>query len=139
MSETESAARRGDAKDAEIARLQVVLAQLDEERDRLVAEVDRQAETIALLRRGEAQTRQTVSSAEGAATFAQREIIRLSETLDGKGSEIVSLRRQLEAEKARAAEAASVTMATRQELVAAAEDLSSMTRENQVRCVHFIV
>lgn len=122
----------GDPKDAEIARLHSVIASLDEERDRLTADIDRKSEAIALMRKGESKTLQTVSAAEGAATFAQREILRLSEALDGKSSEITSLRRQLEEEKSRAKEATTITVATRQELVAAAEDLSAMTRENQV-------
>lgn len=47
----ELAALAGDAKDAEIARLHGVIAQLDEDRDRLAGEVDRASEALALMRK----------------------------------------------------------------------------------------
>lgn len=121
-----------DPRDREITRLHTVIAHLDEERDRLVAEIDRQSEALALMRRGDASSQQALASAEGAAAFSQREIVRLSDVIEGKDKEIASLRRQVEAEKARAGDACYVTTATRQELAAAAEDLASLTKENQV-------
>ncbi len=125
-------AQRADEKDVEIARLHRVIADLDEERDRLTGELDKSAETIALLRQGEASQRQSVSKVEASATFAQKEVLRLVGLLDGRDREIVSLKRQLEAEAARNREASDIAMAARHELVCAAEDLAAMTRENQV-------
>ena len=124
--------QREETKDAEIARLRRVIADLDEERDRLTSDLDKSAETIVLLRQGDATHRQQLSKSEGAAAFAQKEVLRLSGLLDGRDKEIASLKRQLEAEAVKNREASDVATAARHELVCAAEDLALMTRENQV-------
>jgi hypothetical protein len=95
--------------------------------------VDKQAELIASMRSHEQASRQSMTTLSGSAAFAQREVVRLAEALDARDREIASLKRQLEVEQARSREVSEVAMAARQELVAAADDLSAMTRENQVR------
>ena len=125
-------AGRADAKDKEVVRLAGVVASLDEERDRLTAELDEQAEAIEELRRTNAGLRSDVSKAEEAVRFSQREVIRLSQAIDGRDRQIDSLRHQLDDAKARAVQSDRRTEGVQRELSAAAEDIMAMTRENQV-------
>ena len=154
-------------REEEVLGLQRALAKLDEERDILQRELDRQSEELATVRTRDDALRSELERAGTAYSELQRALDDHRRALASREQEVrrvvgrllatrcmspfravdltspvcvwlcawgqvEALTGQLEAAQAQAAEALDSSTATQQEVAAAAADLASMTRENQV-------
>lgn len=127
----ESQRRTLDSKESEIARLRNALNRLDGEGEALNEQLDNQAETIAELKRNNDSLGRQVSVARAEAESLRSEGTKLASTLSVRERELAGVRMQLEDQRKLAIEAVAGRDTARAEFANAAEDLTTMTRENQ--------
>ena len=130
--DAQAAQAAADAREAEVLQLQRALSRLDEERDVLQRELDRACEDVVAEQETAAELRQQLEAAGQAYEELKRALGDHRVALERREAEVTTLTSQLETSQARAAEALQASTVAQKEVSAAATDLASMTRENQV-------
>ena len=127
----ESQRRTLDSKENEITRLRNALTRLDGEGEALNEQLDSQAEKISELKRNNDSLGRQISVARAEAESLRSESNKLASTLSVRERELAGVRAQLEEQRKLSIEAVAARDTARAEFANAAEDLTTMTRENQ--------